>query len=140
MDSCPSIPNPSTIKLPNEISESQLYFDLTNYRQLVGALQYLMFTHSNLSFSVNRLCQHMHLLLNLYFKQLKRVLRFIKASYFKRIHIHSIDLSLVAYNDFDYVGDTTDKKSIIGIAFFLAQSLFLGWLKSRLLLLDLQVK
>jgi len=37
-----------------------LFSNATRFRQIVGALQYLTFTHPNICFAVNRVCQFMH--------------------------------------------------------------------------------
>jgi hypothetical protein len=39
-----------------------LFSDATRFRQIVGALQYLTFTHPDICFAVNRVCQFMQLL------------------------------------------------------------------------------
>jgi histone deacetylase 1/2 len=34
--------------------------DITRYRSIVGALQYLTLTRPDISFSVNKVCQYLH--------------------------------------------------------------------------------
>jgi hypothetical protein len=34
--------------------------DPTHFRNLVGALQYLTFTHPNIAYAVQKICLHMH--------------------------------------------------------------------------------
>lgn len=47
------------------------YNNPTQFRQLIGALQYLTITRSDISYIVNKLCQTMHHPANLHFQQLK---------------------------------------------------------------------
>jgi hypothetical protein len=52
--------------------------DPTEYRQVVGALQYCTITRPDISFSVNQLCQHMHSPTSSHWAASKRVLRYLK--------------------------------------------------------------
>lgn len=104
--------NHTMVKTPQAKVDSQPYSNPTFYRQLVGDLQYLIITRSDFSFFVNCLCQHMHRPLNLHFKQLKRVLCFIKASS-NGLCIQMKDLSLLAYSDSDWIGAKSHEKSTI---------------------------
>lgn len=48
--------------------------DPTEYRNVVGSLQYLAFTHPDISYSVNRLSQFMHSPTDLHWNAVKRLL------------------------------------------------------------------
>jgi hypothetical protein len=52
--------------------------DATNYQSIVGGLQYLTLTRPDLAFSVNKLCQYLHLPAMLHLMAVKRILRFVK--------------------------------------------------------------
>ena len=54
--------------------------DETEYRSIVGALQYLTFTHPDITHAINKVCQHFHkpTLANL--QAVKRILRYLKGS------------------------------------------------------------
>ena len=49
--------------------------DPTPYRSLVVALQYLTFTHPDITFVVNHICQYMHAPTDVHFSALERILR-----------------------------------------------------------------
>ncbi|XP_019157757.1 PREDICTED: uncharacterized protein LOC109154414 [Ipomoea nil] len=61
-------------------TDTDLYDDATQYRSLVGALQYLTITRLDLSFAVNQLCQHMHAHTITHWEHIKRVLRYVKGT------------------------------------------------------------
>ncbi|XP_019160864.1 PREDICTED: uncharacterized protein LOC109157411 [Ipomoea nil] len=63
------------------------YADPTQYRSLTGALQYLTITCPDLSFAVNKLCQHMHVPTTADSSMLKRVLRYVKGTVGFGLHI-----------------------------------------------------
>ncbi|KAK0578293.1 hypothetical protein LWI29_008165 [Acer saccharum] len=52
--------------------------DATKYRQVVGSLQYLSLTHSDVSFAVNKLSQFMNRSTTAYWNAVKRLLRYLK--------------------------------------------------------------
>ncbi len=52
----------------------------TEFRQLVGGLQYCTLTHPEIAYSVNQLCQHLHSPNSTHWTTLKRVLRYLKGS------------------------------------------------------------
>lgn len=116
---CHFIPNPSTVKIPSLPDDQQPYTAPTTYRQLVGALQYLTITQPDLSFSVNKLCQHMHHPLNHHYRSLKRILRYVHATKSCGILISPTDLHLTTYCDADWAGDTTDRRSTTSYSIFL---------------------
>jgi hypothetical protein len=52
----------------------------TNYRSLVGGLQYLTLTRPDLSFSVNKICQYLHASTTLHLTAAKRILRYVNCT------------------------------------------------------------
>lgn len=57
------------------------------YRSLVGALQYLTFTHPNIAYIFLEVCLFVHSLREQYFSFLKRVLRYLKGAMTHGLHI-----------------------------------------------------
>ena len=81
--------------------------NLENYRSLVRALQYLTFTHPNISFAVNQVCQFMHDPREIHLKAVKRILRYIKGTITNGLFFSIIKKQpkLVAYSYTDWEGD-----------------------------------
>ncbi|KAM0992752.1 hypothetical protein ACFX2A_008619 [Malus domestica] len=100
--------------------------DPTEYRSIVGALQYLTWTRPDLSFVVNQVCQFMHALREPHLQATKSILRFLKATvshglWFKKGIIH-----LTAYSDADWAGCPFDRRSTSGYCIFLGSNL-ISW-------------
>ena len=51
--------------------------DITQYRSIVGALQYLTFTRPDIAYAVNTVCQYMTNPSDVHFSAVKRILRYL---------------------------------------------------------------
>ncbi|XP_031116520.1 uncharacterized protein LOC116020179 [Ipomoea triloba] len=103
------------------------YADPTQYRSLVGALQYLIVTRPDLSFVVNRLCQFMHAPSTVHWAMLKRVLRYVKGTLHYGLCVHKSDsVEIHAFSDSNWAGDPADRKSTSGFAVFFGGNL-ISW-------------
>ena len=96
--------------------------DPSEYRSMVGALQYLTFTRPDLSFSVHQLCQFMQHPTTSHLEAAKRVLRYVRGTLHFGIHFAPGPLTFSAFFDADQVDDPTDRKSITGLLVFLGSS------------------
>ncbi|CAH9060186.1 unnamed protein product [Cuscuta europaea] len=54
------VPTPLSPDAPLSLSDGSSPHDATKYRSVIGALKYLSFTRSDISFVVNKLSQYMH--------------------------------------------------------------------------------
>jgi histone deacetylase 1/2 len=98
--------------------------DSTQYRSIVGALQYLTLTRPDISFSVNKVCQFLHAPTTSHWSAVKRILRYIRGTLkvgltFRR----SSSLLLSAFSDADWAGCPDDRKSTGGFAVFVGPNL-----------------
>ncbi|KAM2890152.1 hypothetical protein COP2_008613 [Malus domestica] len=121
----PCTPPLSTSKLNHD---SPLCDNISEYRSLVGALQYLTWTRPDLSFAVNLVCQFMHQPRISHFQAIKRILRYLKGSidlglWFSK---SSTRPTLTAFSDADWAGCALDRRSTGGYCAFLGNSL-ISW-------------
>lgn len=68
---------------------------------MVGALQYLTFTHPNLAFSVHQLGQFMQKPTTTHLEATKRVLQYVKGTLHHVIHFSPSPLTLLAFSNAD---------------------------------------
>ncbi|XP_019155374.1 PREDICTED: uncharacterized protein LOC109152241 [Ipomoea nil] len=109
----------------------ELFDNPTQYRRIVGALQYLTITRPDLSYAVNRLCQFMHSPTVDHWGMVKRVLRYVKGTVDYGLRLSaSTSTSIQAYSDSDWAGCPVDRKSTSGYAVFLGSNL-VSWLSQK---------
>jgi hypothetical protein len=93
--------------------------DSTNYRSVVGALQYLTLTRPDISFAVNKVCQFLHAPTTVHWMEVKRILRYLKQSTNLGLKIScSSSLRVSAFSDADWAGCLDDRRSTGGFAVF----------------------
>jgi hypothetical protein len=101
--------------------------DATKYRSIIGALQYLTFTHPDISFLVNKVCQYLHSPTSIHWTIVKRILQFLKHTLRSGLHIRASPSTMVsAFSNADWVGCANDRKSTGGFAVFLGPNL-ISW-------------
>ncbi|WJZ87738.1 hypothetical protein VitviT2T_007096 [Vitis vinifera] len=84
----------------------------TEYKTLVGSLQYLCFTRPDLSYDVNKLSQFMHRPTSKHWNATKQLLRYLCGRLTHGLFLHKANtLSLHAFSDVDWVGNKNDYTS-----------------------------
>jgi hypothetical protein len=97
--------------------------DSTEFRSVIGALQYLSLTRPDISFAVNKLSQFMHKPTTTHWAAAKRLLRYLKHTIFHGIHIRRSSTSnLTTYSDADWAGNFDDRKSTSAYICFLGSN------------------
>jgi histone deacetylase 1/2 len=81
MSSCKPVSTPisTSEKLSAFVGTSLGPNDATNYRSVVGALQYLTLTRPDISFVVNKICQFLHAPTDVHWSTVKRILRYVRS-------------------------------------------------------------
>ena len=129
MHRCNAIDTPlsSTEKLSVESGDKLGPDDATNYRSVVGALQYLTLTRPDIAFAVNKVCQFLHTPTTVHWSTVKRILRYVRGTVNLGLSIRRSELTLVsAFSDADWAGCVDDRRSTGGFAVFLGDNL-ISW-------------
>ncbi|XP_071685408.1 secreted RxLR effector protein 161-like [Lolium perenne] len=126
MEDCKSAPTPlSTSDQLSLTSGTPLGpDDCTQFRSIVGALQYLTLTRPDLAFSVNKVCQYLHAPTTTHWTAAKRILRYVNDTVKLGITFTpSSSTFLSAFSDVDWAGDIDDRRSTGGFAVFVGPNL-----------------
>lgn len=98
--------------------------DSTQYRSIVGALQYLTLTHPDISFSVNKVCQYLHYPTSLHWIAIKRILRYLRGTLSLGLRISkSSSMMVSAFSNAYWTGCPDDRRSTGGFVVFLGSNL-----------------
>jgi len=125
MQDCSPINTPMAIRsIP--CSDDNEPVDATEYRGLVGSLQYLTYTRPDITFAVNRVSQHFQAPTKANLKDVKRILRYLKGTLDFGLRFLS-QSSLKLYAFLGWISDNKTKYNRI---------LHLSW--KQLYLLELQ--
>ncbi|CAL1399312.1 unnamed protein product [Linum trigynum] len=102
--------------------------DATRFRQVVGALQYLVYTRPDIAFSVNKLSQYMHAPSAQHWQCVKRLLRYISGTLTFGLSIRrsSTPFTLTAFSDSDWAGNLDDPSSTSGYLIYFGSTL-ISW-------------
>jgi hypothetical protein len=120
------VPTPMlpTEKLSLDGGEKLSSDDATKYRSVVGALQYLLLTRPDISFSVNRVCQFMSAPTDVHWGAVKRILRYLHATMDFGLRFSRRGSSLLsAFSDADWAGNPDDRRSTGGYVIFFGGNL-----------------
>ncbi|CAN6567708.1 unnamed protein product [Malus baccata var. baccata] len=107
MESCKSTSTPSKPHTQLLEREGIDLADPTQYRSIVGALQYLTFTRPDIAHAVNMVCQFLTKPTDLHFHLVKRILRYLKGT----IECGP-KFNLTVYSDSDWAADINTRRSI----------------------------
>ncbi|XP_026435091.1 uncharacterized protein LOC113332796 [Papaver somniferum] len=129
MDGVKPIHTPLSTSGDISSDRSTLLTDATEYRNIVGALQYLTFTRPDLAYAVNKVCQFMHAPTGFHWSLVKRILCYLKNTATFGIFLRSspsLQLSFSAYPDSDWAGSLDDRRSTSGYCVYLGGNI-ISW-------------
>jgi histone deacetylase 1/2 len=131
MQGCKMVTTPVDTHSKLSASSGPPMADTSEYRSLVGALQYVTLTRPGLSYAVQQACLHMHDPREQNLMLVKRILSYLRGSSSYGLHIQrSSALDLMAYSDVDWAGCPDTRRSTSGYAVFLGDSL-VSWSSKR---------
>jgi histone deacetylase 1/2 len=118
-------------KLSSDAGSPLSTSDASDYRSLVGALQYLMMTRPDLQYAVQQAWLHMHAPTTAHQGLIKRILRYVRGTSALGLHLRCCNNSnLVAYSDADWARCLDTRCSTLGFCVFMGASL-LSWSSKR---------
>lgn len=86
--------------------------ETTRYRCIIGALQYMIITRPDISFSANRVCQYLQAPTDEHWEAVKRILRYLKFTHGVGLAIKkSFSVLLSAFSDADWAMNPDDHRS-----------------------------
>ena len=125
MAHCKPLATPAPVITPTSKSDS--CEDPALYRSVIGALQYLNMTRTDIAFAINQACHSMHSPQSTDWVRLKHLLRYWKGTIDYGLHIkRNYDSSLTAYSDADWAGNVFDHRSTSGFLVYLGRNL-ISW-------------
>ncbi|RVW72768.1 Retrovirus-related Pol polyprotein from transposon RE2 [Vitis vinifera] len=111
-------PMSTTAKLT--VQDNSECVDSTEYRKIIGALQYLGLTRPNIAFAVNRLSQFMQKPTTNHWAAAKRLLRYLKQTMFHGILLQKHDqFQLKTYSDANWASDMDTRVSTTAFITFI---------------------
>ena len=101
--------------------------DSTEYRSIVGGLQYLTITRPDISYAVNRVCQFLHAPRTTHWSAVKRILRYVRLTAAYGLLLQPApSFALSAFSDADWAGNPDDRRSTGGHTVFFGPNL-IAW-------------
>lgn len=105
-------------------SDAEVIEKATEYRRIIGSLQYLTMSRPDISYAVNKLAQFMEKPKDIHWIMMKRVLRYLSGTQNMGIVLKKSSIcNISAYSDADWASDETDRKSQTGYLIYMGQSL-----------------
>jgi histone deacetylase 1/2 len=123
---CKAAPTPLSVSDPLSLMDGDPLGpdDSTNYRSIVGGLQYLTLTRPDIAFSVNKVCQFLHAPTTVHWTAVKRILRYVKDTVDIGITFQPSSSTLLSgFSDADWAGCLDDRRSTGGFAIFVGPNL-----------------
>jgi len=123
MDMAKDIHTPMSTSTPLILTNGSAPPNSTEYRRVIGALQYLGLTRPDIAFAVNRLSQFMHKPTACHWTAAKRILRYLKQTMFHGILIQqSSPFNLHTFVDADCATNTDTRVSTTAFITFLGSN------------------
>jgi hypothetical protein len=127
MAECHPTTTPVDTRAKLSATEGNLVTNPSDYRSIVGALQYLTLTQPDLSYAVQQVCLYMHTPREPHLALVKRILRYVKGTLDFGLHIGISDSNTItAYSDADWAGCPDTRRSTSGYCVFLGDNL-ISW-------------
>ncbi|KAL5562152.1 hypothetical protein UlMin_031899 [Ulmus minor] len=105
--------------------------DITQYRSVVGSLQYLTITRPDIAFAVNKACQFMQQPTSAHWLSIKRILRYLRRTMRAELLLSpSSNLTIERFTDADWGAQPDDRQSSSGYLVYLGGNL-VSWSSTK---------
>lgn len=132
MDGAKDVSTPLSTNIVLRLSDGTSLVDSTFYRQIIGSLQYLSLTRTDINFAVNKLSQFMRKPTATHWSATKRLLRYLKNTIFHGLLLCKDSSPTVsAFTDADWAGNIDDHSSTSAYVIFFVTIPSLGALRSN---------
>ncbi|XP_021768522.1 uncharacterized protein LOC110732827 [Chenopodium quinoa] len=132
MDSCKPVVTPVDTKSKLGPHDGEPRKDPSLYKSLAGALQYLIFTRSDISYAIQQVCLFMHALREPHFNTLKRIIKYIKGTLDHGLQLYRFaPTRLISYTDADWGGCPDTRCSTSGYCVYFGDNI-VSWSAKRL--------
>ncbi|XP_017982353.1 PREDICTED: uncharacterized mitochondrial protein AtMg00810-like [Theobroma cacao] len=112
MDNAKEVATPMATNVKLQLKDGTSLVEASDYRKLIGSLQYLSLTRLDITYAINKLSQFMHSLTLTHWSSLKRILRYLKGTIHHGLHLNKqSSLKIYAFNDFDWARNLDDRTS-----------------------------
>ena len=112
-------------------ADGVLVADPTHFHSIAGTLQYLTFTHPDLTYAVQQVCLYMHDPREPHLAAMKRILRYIQGTLDLGFHLlRTSTADLTVYTDADWAGCPDTRRSTSSYGVFLGDNL-ISWSSKR---------
>lgn len=109
----------------------------TQFRSIVGALQYATITRPEISFAVNKVCQFLSNPLEDHWKAVKRILKYLQGTLNHGLLLEpassTAPITITGFCDADWTSDPDDRRSTSGACIFFGPNLVSWWAKKQTL-------
>jgi histone deacetylase 1/2 len=126
MQICKTVDTPLSVSEKLSLTDGEMLSgdDSTNYRNIVGALQYITLTRPDIAFSVNKVCQFLHAPMTVHWTTVKRILRYLRGTISLGLRLSKSSSTVVsAFSDVDWAGCPDDRRSTGGFAVYVRSNL-----------------
>ncbi|KAH9733814.1 reverse transcriptase Ty1/copia-type domain-containing protein [Citrus sinensis] len=122
MQDSTAVATPMAVKEVPRFDDAQPV-NATEYRQIVGSLQYLTFTRPDITHAVNKVCQKFQQPTKADLRAVKRILRYLKGTLnFGLRYLKQSSLTLYGFLDSDWAGCPLTRRSTSGFCIYLGSN------------------
>ncbi|CAH9079866.1 unnamed protein product [Cuscuta europaea] len=120
-----SVRTPLATRTSLSLTDGELLSDATEYRSMVGALQYLTLTRPDITYAVHLVSQCMHAPRTTHMLAVKRIFRYLQGTIDHGLWLQQSvrPMCILAYSDADWAGCPDTSRSTTGFAVFLGPNL-----------------